>query len=104
MPVEEPRRGLESAGQDDGTDGGMRDEPSPHLVVRARDVLQRIGRYSSPPQLLGEQARRLARFRRRTKVVSKCRTMVDLSPRLLHHLQNPAAFAAYAKQLAATFG
>ena len=46
----------------------------------------------------------LARFRRRTKVASKCRTMVDLSLRLLHHLQNPAAFAAYAKQLAATFG
>ena len=46
----------------------------------------------------------LARFRRRTKVVSKCRTMVDLSLRLLHHLQHPAAFASYAKQLAATFG
>jgi len=30
----------------------------------------------------------LARFRRRTKVVSKCRTMVDLSLRLLHHLQD----------------
>jgi len=38
------------------------------------------------------------------KVVSKCRTMVDLSLRLLHHLQRPAAFASYAKQLAATFG
>ena len=46
----------------------------------------------------------LARFRRRTKVVSKCRTMVDLSLRLLHHLQHPAAFAAYAEQLAAIFG
>jgi len=46
----------------------------------------------------------LARFRRRTKVVSKCRTMVDLSLRLLHHLQHPATFASYAKQLAATFG
>jgi len=45
----------------------------------------------------------LARFRRRTKVVSKCRTMVDLSLRLLHHLQDPANFAAYAKQFAATF-
>jgi hypothetical protein len=37
-------------------------------------------------------------------VVSKCRIMVDLSLRLLHHLQNPAAFASYAKQLAAIFG
>ena len=46
----------------------------------------------------------LARFRRRTKVVSKCRTMVDLSLRLLHHLQQPIAFASYAKQLAAIFG
>ncbi len=46
----------------------------------------------------------LARFRRRTKVVSKCRTMVDLSLRLLHHLQHPAAFASYAKQLGAIFG
>ena len=45
----------------------------------------------------------LARFRRRTKVVSKCRVMVDLSLRLLHHLQDPATFAAYAKRIAATF-
>ena len=45
----------------------------------------------------------LARFKRRTKVVSKCRTMVDLSLRLLHHLQHPAAFASYAQTLAATF-
>jgi insertion element IS1 protein InsB len=46
----------------------------------------------------------LARFRRRTKVVSKCRIMVDLSLRLLHHLQHPAIFASYAKQLTAIFG
>lgn len=46
----------------------------------------------------------LACFRRRAKVVSKCRTMVDLSLRLLRHLQHPAAFAEYAKRLAATFG
>ena len=46
----------------------------------------------------------LARFRRRTKVVSKCCTMVDLSLRLLHHLQQPAAFASYAEQVAAIFG
>ncbi len=46
----------------------------------------------------------LARFRRRTKVVSKCRIMVDQSLRLLHHLQQPAAFASHAKQLAATSG
>ena len=45
----------------------------------------------------------LARFRRRTKVVSKCRTMVDLSLRLLHHLQHPEAFASYAQKLAAIF-
>jgi insertion element IS1 protein InsB len=31
----------------------------------------------------------LARFRRRTKVVSKCKHMVDLSLRLLHHFQIP---------------
>jgi len=46
----------------------------------------------------------LARFRRRTKVVSKCRTMVDLSLRLLHHLQDPSTFARYAQQLATIFG
>ena len=46
----------------------------------------------------------LARFRRRTKVVSKCRTMVDLSLRLLHHLQHPAAFASYAQRLVTIFG
>ena len=46
----------------------------------------------------------LGRFRRRTKVVSKCRTVVDLSLRLLHHLQYPAAFASYAKRLVTTFG
>ena len=47
----------------------------------------------------------LARFRCRTKVVlvSKRRTMLDLSLRLLHHLQDPATFAAYAKRIAATF-
>ena len=45
----------------------------------------------------------LARFRRRTKVVSRCRTMVDLSLRLLHHLQQPAAFATYAQKVAAIF-
>jgi len=37
-------------------------------------------------------------------VVSRCHTMVDLSLRLLHHLQQPAAFASYAKQIATTFG
>ena len=46
----------------------------------------------------------LARFRRRTKVVSRCRTMVDLSLRLLHHLQQPAAFASYTRKLATIFG
>ena len=45
----------------------------------------------------------LARFHRRTKVVSKCRTMVDLSLRLLHHLQDPANYAAYAARFSATF-
>ena len=46
----------------------------------------------------------LARFRRRTKVVSKCRTMVDLSLRLLHHLQNPKAYATYAEQFRGILG
>jgi len=46
----------------------------------------------------------LARFRRRTKVVSKCRTMVDLSLRLLHHLQDPSTFARYAQQFATILG
>ena len=41
----------------------------------------------------------LARFRRRTKGVSKRRTMADLSLRLLHHLQDPTNFASYAKRL-----
>ncbi len=46
----------------------------------------------------------LARFRRRTKVVSKCRTMVDLSLRLLHHLQNPKSYANYAEKFRTIFG
>lgn len=37
----------------------------------------------------------LARFRRRTKVVSKCPIMVDLS-RLHHHLRDPKNYAALA--------
>ena len=45
----------------------------------------------------------LARFRRRTMVVSRCRTMVDLSLRLLHPLQQPAAFAGYVQKLATIF-
>jgi len=46
----------------------------------------------------------LARFRRKTKLVSKCRIMVDLSLRLLHHLQNPENYAAYARKFLAIFG
>ena len=46
----------------------------------------------------------LARFGRKTKVVSKCQTMVDLSPRLLHHLQDPATYAAYAETFMSIFG
>ena len=46
----------------------------------------------------------LARFRRRTRVVSRCSTMVDLSLRLLHHLQKPEAFASYAQRFATIFG
>ena len=46
----------------------------------------------------------LARLRRRTKLASKCRTMVDLSLRLLHHLQNPKTHAAYAEWLRTIFG
>ena len=46
----------------------------------------------------------LARFRRRTKVVSKRRTVVDLSLRLLHHLQDPANYAAHATKFVTIFG
>ena len=46
----------------------------------------------------------LARFHRKTKVVSRCRIMVDLSLRLLHHLQDPANYAAYTKTFASIFG
>ncbi|MFZ0495502.1 MAG: hypothetical protein WAM29_09790, partial [Methylocella sp.] len=38
----------------------------------------------------------LARFRRRTKVVSKCPIMVDPAPRLHHHLRDPKNHAALA--------
>ncbi|MGC2833323.1 MAG: hypothetical protein WA238_03805, partial [Methylocella sp.] len=38
----------------------------------------------------------LARFRRRTKVVSKCPIMVDPTPRLHHHLRDPKNHAALA--------
>jgi insertion element IS1 protein InsB len=38
----------------------------------------------------------LARFRRRTKVVSKSEEMVDLSLRLHHHLHQPQNYAAFA--------
>ncbi len=43
----------------------------------------------------------LARFRRQTKVVSKCRIMVDLSLRLLNHLLDPANYADYARKFLA---
>ena len=46
----------------------------------------------------------LARLRRKTKVVSRCRTMVDLSPRLLNHLQDPVNYASHAKKFLAIFG
>ena len=45
----------------------------------------------------------LARFRRKTKVVSKCRTMVNLSLRLLQYLQDPANYATYAKKALSIF-
>ncbi len=45
----------------------------------------------------------LAHLRRRTKVVSRCRTMVDLSLRLPHHLQQPAAFAGCAQRFVTIF-
>jgi len=38
---------------------------------------------------------RLARFTRRTKVVSKSMTMVDLTMRLWAHFEHPQNFAAY---------
>ena len=46
----------------------------------------------------------LARFRRRTKVVSRCRTMVDLSLRLLNHLLDAENYASYAQKILAIFG
>ena len=46
----------------------------------------------------------LARLHRRTKVVSRCRTMPGLSLRLMHHLQDPANHAAYARKFASIFG
>ena len=46
----------------------------------------------------------LARFRRKTKVVSRCRTMVDLSLRLLHHPQDPVNYATYAQKFLSIFG
>ena len=46
----------------------------------------------------------LAHLRRRSKIVSKCRTMVDLPLRLLHHLQDPKTRTAYAEQLRINLG
>jgi insertion element IS1 protein InsB len=46
----------------------------------------------------------LARFRRRTKVVSKLKEMVDLSLRLYHHLyDNPQNFLALATTFRSIF-
>ena len=39
----------------------------------------------------------LARFRRRTKVVSKCPKMIDLTLRLYHHLHNGVLFDTLTK-------
>jgi len=46
----------------------------------------------------------LARFRRRTKVVSKSEVMVDLSLRLHHHLRKPENYAKYAAAFLSIFG
>ncbi|CDI04066.1 hypothetical protein BN873_800002 [Candidatus Competibacter denitrificans Run_A_D11] len=47
----------------------------------------------------------LARFRRRTQVVSKTEDMVDLSLRLYHHLHDhPATFAAPSATFLSIFG
>jgi insertion element IS1 protein InsB len=45
----------------------------------------------------------LARFRRRTKVVSKSQAMVDLSLRLHHHLRDPKNYAAYSAAFLSIF-
>jgi insertion element IS1 protein InsB len=45
----------------------------------------------------------LSRFRRRTKVVSKSKEMVDFSLRLLHHLQEPDNYAKLAKKFLSVF-
>ena len=50
-----------------------------------------------------EVRHRLARFRRRTKVVSKKEIMVDLSLRLLHHLQIEENFTAYVNKFLGIF-
>ena len=44
-----------------------------------------------------------ARFRRRTKVVSKSLEMVDLTLRLHHHLDIPENYSAYAKTFRTIF-
>jgi insertion element IS1 protein InsB len=41
----------------------------------------------------------LARFRRRTKVVSRSKQMIDLSLRLLYHLQNPPFYQSLAEKV-----
>jgi insertion element IS1 protein InsB len=46
----------------------------------------------------------LARFRRRTKVVSKSEHMVDLSLRLHHHYHQPENFAGLAATFLSIFG
>ena len=46
----------------------------------------------------------LARFRRRSKVSSRSREMVDLSLRLLHHLREPENFLKYQQVALSIFG
>ncbi len=45
----------------------------------------------------------LARFRRRTKVVSKCAKMVDLSLRLYHHYHDRGGLTSAAKIITGIF-
>ena len=46
----------------------------------------------------------LARFRRRSKVTSRSKDMVDVSLRLLHHLANPNNYLKLQQKALSMFG
>jgi insertion element IS1 protein InsB len=51
-----------------------------------------------------ETRHHLARFRRRSKVTSRARHMVDGALRLLYHLRQPANFLSYRDNFLSIFG